>query len=169
MVRFSKILFVVSLVAIIGYFISLFISLYLFAGGWGGSKSASFEFDCTRGELAFSFEKFLQNNPTYKYGSGFDSARCYPLDYCTDIYLKGEKEYAVYVGLVNANLDDSVNTSPSYICIRNVLDIEKKEWKKDYEMSDDEMEYLDSKLEKEILLNLKNDSCNCKLLGKEYR
>ena len=169
MKNFLKISLVISVVAIVGYFIYGAISLYLFAGGCKGNKSTVFMFNCSRGELGYSFEKFLQKNPNYKFGPGFDSARCFPLDYCTDIHLKGEKDFALHLGLVSANMNDSATTAPSYISIRSVYNILQKEWSDDYNLTDSEMAYLDEKLKSEVLSKLKNDSCNCALIGKENR
>ena len=154
---------------ILVYFAWMMVALYLFAGGYKGNKSTVFMFNCTRGQLGYSIENFLEKNPNYKYGKGFDSARCYPLDYCADIYLKGEEDYVVHVGLVSANLEDTATTSPSYISIRSIYNVEENEWSNDYDISDNKMEYLDETLKNEVWSRLNNDSCECAVLGQESR
>jgi hypothetical protein len=168
MIRFFKILFLISLTAVIGYALIMIFFVYLFTEGCGNRKPVGYEFSCTKSELVDGFERLFKKEPSLEYVPGFDSSQCNPNSYyCTEIYLKGEKDYAVYLGLANADSNVDTITTPSYLYIDGAYDFEGKIFKKAGSLSDDEIEYIDERLKTEVLVNLKNDSCTCTLLERE--
>jgi hypothetical protein len=150
------------------FFIPTLLITSCIASGLGSGKV--FTLECTRGEAAKCLKNFRKEHPEFEIPDSLKKYDRWEQDGYSFlqgqvIYFSQKKIEMYYVSLIKNKLTDTTSTQPSYISVRYFFDFKKMLWERASHLEKSELKRIDKRFEKEVLLKLNTDSCDCEYKG----